>query len=196
MDQKNKVIIPLKNENIIFDDVISLEREQLNSIISGSIKKTGTEWRQQEKGINILLTSDQKNDVLDFKNQVIAGLTAQELYENDYLDVQPHARKRINYRLENHDPDVPLTKEMIIKLAQAIIDAPKVVKAEWKGRPNLSYTFQSIYNNKSVKIALAFTNTIIVITVIDSEGVLKKDYGFPLKDIIDFNAKKRSSTKK
>ncbi|MDQ1236754.1 hypothetical protein QE450_004252 [Paenibacillus sp. SORGH_AS306] len=196
MDQKNQIIIPLKNENIIFNDVISLERGQLNSIVVSSIEKTGKEWRKQEKGINILLTPDQKKNILDFKNRVVAGLTAQELSENDYLDVQPHAKKRINYRLENHDPDVPLTKEILIKLAQAIIDAPKVLKAEWKGRPNLSYTFQSVYDNKSVKIALAFTDAIIVITVISSERGLKKDYGFSVKDIIRFKTKKRSSTKK
>lgn len=197
MTEKKPVIIPLKSGQVHFKDIIELDDGQLSKIVQESVKKTKKQWSVAENGVPVPLTSEQISDVLDFKNEVVSGLTAEDMIDDDILDVLPHAKKRINYRLEGHDPDTPLNRKKLVKLAQSIIDATEVKGAQWKGRNNLSYRFLSTYNNKSIEIALAFTDAVVIITIIVPKGgPSKKDPGFSIRELIASKTKKSSPMKK
>nr|WP_154960484.1 hypothetical protein [Paenibacillus xylanexedens] len=194
MNGEKPVIIPLKNgETVIFEDIIKLEDTQIQELSKLSFNRTKQEWRAAEKGVTIHLTTDQKTSILNFKNELIFNFTASEMIEEDIISVLPHAQKRINYRLEGHDSDTPLNYETLIKLAQAIIDADQVKKAQWKASRSLTYTFLSTYNKKSIEISLTFRSAIVIVTIIVPKGgPSKKDPGFTVRDIIEYKKNKQS----
>lgn len=192
---QNPVIIPLKFGEVYFQDIIKLEDGQLRKITSESIKKTQEQWLDKDTpGVKIDLSQDQKKAVLAFKNEVVEGMSAEELITNDIIEVIPHSKKRINYRLEGQDSDKPLTQETLVRLAQAIIDCTEVKNAQWKGRPNLTYTLVSSYNNKLIEISLLFTDAVVIITVTTPKnGPAKKDPGFTIRDLIQSKKQSKSS---
>lgn len=196
MNQENPVIIPLKSGEVHFQDIIELDEGQLKKIKSVSLTKTQRQWMHKDtKGVEIPLTSEQRQSVLDFKNQVVEGLSAEQLIEGDFIEVPSHAVKRVNYRLEDQDPDDILTSKQLVKLAQAVIDSAEVKNAQWKGRGNLSYKFISRYDDKSIEMSLVFEDAILIITIIVPRGgPAKKDPGFSLRDLARTTRKSKKSS--
>ncbi|MEK4366424.1 hypothetical protein MKX68_28625 [Paenibacillus sp. FSL M8-0212] len=185
MNKKNPVI-PLKRGQVYFQDIIELEEGQLSKIATKSVTRTQKEWLHKDtNGLKVVLTPAQKQAVLDFKNQVVEDVTAEELIKEDYIRFPPHAVKRLNYRLHNQHPDDIPTPEELIRLAQAVIDSAEVKDAQWKGRGNLSYKFLSTYDGKAIEMSLVFTDAVLVITiVVPREGPSKKEFGFNLGEMV------------
>lgn len=192
MNKKNPVIIPLKSGQVHFQDIIELEDGQLSKITEKSISLTQGQWMHHDtKGLKVVLTQAQKDAVMDFKNQVVEDLTAEQLIKEDFIRFPRHGIKRLNYRLQNQDPDEIPTEDELVKLAQAVIDSAEVKDAQWKGRGNLSYKFLSTYEGQAVEMSLVFADAVLVITIIVPNSPAKKDFGFNLGQTVKISRYKQ-----
>lgn len=192
MVQQATFVIPTKDSEIEFpQQVIELLPQQLNAIKKQSVKKTTKQWFANKTGIRVLMTEDQKDSVLYFKNQFVGALapgrTAKELLESGKIGFADHAFDRVDERFleyyrESEEKSnelkrklgFPIEKvyydssslETITEILQIFINSDSIDKYfVWKPYPYLSYKFKGRFRNDVIGIVITFSQETTIITL-------------------------------
>ena len=153
------------NVNIQFEDVIELNTFQKEIILSYACKHTKEEINYSKSGVKIELDSDQKNKVMDVKEQIVSGKTPLELYKQQFVEFTAHSVDRVIKRYGGDKTKYYFFVINIIQNANSIYNL-----AEWKGFKSLTYTFLYILNHITNKVVVTFVRkgkNIKVITVMN-----------------------------
>ncbi|MHA6261501.1 hypothetical protein ACXYMX_16700 [Sporosarcina sp. CAU 1771] len=148
-----KFTITFQNlEKMEFYDVLSFEEKQINEMLEIALQYTKKQLQEyEEKGFDITyLTSSQKCRVLSSKNRVIYGKSPEELKKEKKVVVSLHSQGRILERLGSNK------LKTILDIIQRIIDADKVLKAQFKGYSSLSYTLTKNGDRTFNKLPISF----------------------------------------
>lgn len=162
------VKIQLRDTEIVFEDIVELTEEQLQLILSKAKYKTEKQWLNPDtKGVKIRLSPEQKTAVLDYKNQMVNGHTAETLLGHRLLRFTDHGLKRIAARI---DRDAFPSERALLGMANVVIQSQDVENdAEWRGYGSLSYNLNGEYDGKACTVSVVFDGPMLVITVITDE---------------------------
>ena len=166
--EPEKILTKDKREIDILHDVIGfniLQRQKLKNEIK---EKTLAEWQSAGNSISVRLTPEQMKDVMKTKNDILKEIPVGQILHKRIMIITDHGRKRAIERIEGKNPNTdtinPVTQFKIIK---AIKESTKLVSyAEWSGFPNLSFLFRCKIDGNSFNIAVAFKESLLVVTII------------------------------
>ncbi len=134
-----------------FFDILTLEDKQINEILEIASQNTKWHFRNETKGIDIsYLTATQKQRILISKDRVVYGRSIDDLRSQGKVLVTLHSQKRILERIGSNKGDI------IIDIIQRIVEADKVLKAQFKGYSSLAYTLTKRGDPKYYKLPISF----------------------------------------
>lgn len=140
-------------EAMLITGVIEFDDKQLTQIIQISSAHTKFELNEMDNGFNLKdLTSEQKATILqEKKNIVISGKEyPQELFDKKLVYLTFHALERSFQRVQQE------VANMDIYIIEKIIESNKVLKAQYKGFPQLSYTLQTKNESEKFNSSISF----------------------------------------
>lgn len=183
--------IKLKDTKIFMRDLNQLTPSQLSKIRKESENKSLIEWRDRrnKETVKIQLTRKQKLHLLRTKDYIFRGKTALDILmdeKHEIIEFSPHFTKRAAWRIENKDPDSPLSPRTLPAILELVMNAELNDiddEAEWKGYPTISYNFIGEINDVQVVVAVAFKQKVLFVTLIDLESD-KGEYGLSIEELI------------
>lgn len=140
------------SEVLEFYDILKLEDKQINEVLEIAAEYTKKHLRKNEDKGNDLtyLTTPQIRRVLTSKNRLVFGRTSDELRKQKKIVFTLHSQERILERIGSNK------LEIILEIVQKIIDADKVLKAQYKGYSSLSYTLAKDKDPEHFKLPISF----------------------------------------
>lgn len=139
-------------EELEFFDILSLEDKQINEVLEIASQNTKKQLQEYEsKGFDIsYFTVPQKLRVLVSKNRIVFRRSPDELRRQKRVVVTLHSQERVLERMGSNE------LETILDIIQRIIDADKVLKAQFKGYSSLSYTLTKDGDPAFYKLPISF----------------------------------------
>lgn len=132
-------------------DINDFKEPQINEISGIAIQWTQRHLKARKLGFDIT-TIDQshRNTILSQKEAIVQPMTSEELYDNKVIKIGLHSIERTFQRVGS------IGRSTYIGLIDRIKKADTVIKTQWKGYPQLSYTFAEKVDPEEFKIALSF----------------------------------------
>ncbi|OZI13261.1 hypothetical protein CEW92_02260 [Bacillaceae bacterium SAS-127] len=166
-----------KDKLVLLKDPLLLTSQQLVYLEGKAVQKTQQEWQDSNTGIKVTLTKEQKEHILNIKNQILKPqgqpLTPAEIIEKDIIKFSKHGHERLIERYTEQPPQFLTLHEAVTEILQLLIDSNHVKDTcEWKGYEYLSYnftTFNSINEFVEVVVNITGGHLMIVITIFKSE---------------------------
>jgi hypothetical protein len=147
-----------------FDDP---QIKEINGIAS---QYTETHIKALKYGFDIeAIEQHHKETILDRKNDIVYSLSSKELYDEKIVKISTHSIGRTFQRVGT------IGRSTYIGLIDRIKKTDSVIKAQWKGYPQLSYTFIEEGDPEEFKFPLSFLlrrsgdHRIKVVTVVNVE---------------------------
>lgn len=178
--------IKLKDTSIQILDLNQLTNGQLDKIRAVSETKTLKEWRHPDNKdvVKLELTDDQKKEALKTKNYILSKKSSFELLDQDIIEFSLHAKKRAVWRIEDRPPDTNPKISTLKKVIDALVLSSKICpEGEWKGRPQITYTFETVIESKYTEISVSFRDSVLIVTIVDPEDN-RSEYGVELINLI------------
>lgn len=144
--------ITLKDEKIVtFRDIVALKESQIKQVTDIAFKYTRDELIYDTKGFDIKdFTPRQQIGVLRAKRKIVYNKTPEQLRERKVITFSKHALERMLEREGSNS----LGKQF--EMIQKIIDADRVLKAQFKGNSSLTYTLTKQQDRKGYKFPISF----------------------------------------
>lgn len=149
--------VSLRDQILIFEDIIDLSKEQQDHIVKAAQKRTMSEWRNLEEGIKIPLEHWQREEVLAHKNMLVENKDEEKLLQEETIIFTRHAKARLAMRVDKVDPSRPPKPESLLLIIKLVIESDVVDEdAEWKGHANLVYTLIHNEYRERFRISISF----------------------------------------
>jgi len=132
-------------------DINDFEEPQINEISGIAIQWTQRRLKARKLGFDII-TIDQshKKTILDQKEAIVQPMTSEELYDNKVIKIALHSIDRTFQRVGS------IGRATYIGLIDRVKKTDTVIKTQWKGYQQLSYTFAEKADPEEFKITLSF----------------------------------------
>lgn len=133
------------------NDINNFKEPQINEISRIAIQWTQRRLKAQKNGFDILtLKENQKENVLEQKEVIVQSGTSEELYDNKIIKISLHSIERTFQRIGS------IGRATYISLIDRIRQTDTIIKVQWKGYPQLSYTFAEKKEPEKFMAALSF----------------------------------------
>lgn len=153
----SEFVIQTKNGNIVFLDVIALNEDQQIHLSSSCTQCTLQEWRVRETGIKIALTFNQRNLILQYKNNLLCCKNEKAILGEGLIIFTVHSQERMAIRIDNRDKSKPPKPETVLLVVKLVSESQDVdEEAEWKGYHNLAYTLIHQVIRVTFKVTISF----------------------------------------
>ncbi|SFM15807.1 hypothetical protein [Salibacterium qingdaonense] len=139
-------------ETLVINDIILFEQDQIKEIRGIAADFLQSQLRREEKHGKDLsyITEKQKQTVIHYKDQIISGIPAAKLLDDEIIQVSLYSSERSLKRIRSNDRDT------IIGLINRVKNTDTVTKAQFKGYPSLSYTTLEKENPEGMKLPISF----------------------------------------
>ena|GEM_PF-3712989 len=195
-----RIEIPVKGKSVeIIENIITLNKDQIDKIKQQSPSKTEKEWLSPNtKAIRVKMTEQQIQKVINWKNTLVEYITpdlsAEALLKSRKIGFTEHATDRIDERLLEYQKENSVATA--IKESLGFLDTDKIyVEAsspevqmeilnvfihsneldnyfEWKAYPHLTFKFKGTFRKDIIGIAVVLSkkSLIVTITIEESHG--------------------------
>src|SRR5699024_1992814 len=117
-------------------DINDYKEPQINEISEIAIRWRKRRLKSQKNGFDILtIEESHKENVLKQKEEIVESRTSEELYVQKVIKISSHSIERTFQRIGS------VGRATYIGLIDRIKRTDTVIKAQWKGYPQLTYTF-------------------------------------------------------
>jgi|SRR5699024_802192 len=164
---RNNVVVHIKDINDYNDD---FKNEVAN--IAKDYEKD--ELRSMKYGIDLKKANDEEfENVINFKNEIMSKNDAKNNFFKKTIRFSEHSKERVYKRLGSQSAST------FINIVDIFQEMDIINKVQWKGYPQLSYTFSKENDSKEYKISASFVfeknKKILIITVshINTNGVIE-----------------------
>lgn len=132
-------------------DINNFKDSQINEISEIASQWTQSHLKAQKYGVDIgTVDETHKETVLGQKNAIVQPMSSEELYDKKIIKIATHSIKRTFQRVGT------IGRTTYIGLIVRIKKTDTVIKAQWKGYPQLSYTFIEKGDPEEFKMPLSF----------------------------------------
>lgn len=149
--------IQMKDQKVVFRDVINLFEDQRKIIVSSAPLRTMAEWRKCQTGLKIPLNEPQRERILQHKNGLVSNKDEHTLLKDRTIVFSDHSRRRIAMRVEGVDSNRPPKLDSILLVIKLVMESDVVDdEAEWKGHQSLVYTLIHKAYGERFKVCVTF----------------------------------------
>lgn len=153
----NRFTVQFRDGNKLkINECISFEPRQIDEVITLALEYTQEQLQHYEQeGADLsYLTELQKKEIINHKNNIIASRSIQELRDKNIVRLSKHALQRMLEREGSNE----LTA--IINLIRRVIASNSVLKAQFKGFPQLAYTLFDSRDSDQYKLPVSMQPTL------------------------------------
>ncbi|MFJ7982277.1 hypothetical protein ACIQ1D_18625 [Lysinibacillus xylanilyticus] len=146
----------------LYQNVIIFTENQINTIRELALQKKQVEWQKETTGEKFVLTKEQKESLLKFKNMFFQGIDAKDAILSGDINFKVHAKQRADERFGNViELNTILSKQLQEEIVMYLIESESPGdNFEWKGFEHVSFTFAGV--NISIEHQSIETVTIVV----------------------------------
>lgn len=158
--------------SMIIDDIIEFDQRQFTQLKQISSSYTQLELHSMDKGFDLAyLSNDQKKDIINKKREIVnlGNQSPQTIDEEKLIFLSKHALQRCFERVKQS------VGNMDIYVIEKLIQSDRVLKGQYKGYPQMSYTLQTENETEKFNTSISFVihsdneRNIYVITVSRTE---------------------------
>ncbi|WP_407269680.1 hypothetical protein [Radiobacillus sp. PE A8.2] len=138
-------------ETLEIDDVIEFGDEQTLEIQQIAAKYTKPNLRGAEKGEDLSYLNDgQKEEIILIKNDLVGDKSFRELLDKKIVVITDHSKDQLLLREGSNDTS------HLISMVNRIVQTDTVLKAQYKGYTELTYTTAKVADPSHYKLAISF----------------------------------------